>query len=317
MRVSSSTSRRSYLRQYIIFVPLLVASVLYILSTDLSSDFDAYQELYLSVCSGEKVKGFEAGFTYYLSFFGYIFGCSSSVAVAVAVFWIVAAVWIFKLLKTTVPKEDLLFVFSLYAFYVVSYQLAYNFRTGMATILALLSVVYFLRSPLVSVLLAVTSISFHIQVLVFFLAFYFFRGRSNIKLLVIFLGFSALLFLFPFFKRFVFDQGMSYLLSYAGSVRVSGLLFMLIAAFCFWRRESIGFDRQLVIFISLFVFFINLLFFWNSHLSARLLRPAEPVLMIFLYFALQSIRQFRYRPVSFFVALLPGLGFVGGSRFFL
>ena len=67
-------------------------------------------------------------------------------------------------------------------------------------------------------------------------------------------------------------------------------------------------------YVFYFGFFINLVFIFNAHLSSRMSRVVEPLLMMGLYFALGKFKTKLNAQLRFVISLLPGLAFYGLDR---
>jgi hypothetical protein len=254
---------------------------------------------------GVFAKGIEPGYQY----LSYVFSSLSGVKSNVDVFAFISAVVLLMLiqiaLRGTLNSTDRLYVISILTLYVVTYQLAYNFRTGIASLMFILAFFSFHRLPRIALLLGTPLV--HIQTLPASLMVAFQKlGWFQRALLGGVLAILLVTF-FSYFYRFVFSQGVGYLSKYAGSIRLASVPYFAVYVFVLAVRPS--WNPPGIRALIFFGLAVNVLFFFNSHIAARMTRPIEPVLMVAFFFALTRVKPRLYREVRLFIAMLPGLAF--------
>ena len=187
----------------------------------------------------------------------------------------------------------------------VTYQVADNYRTGVATLAFLVAI--FSQNNVNRIVLLLACPFVHIQTLPAVILMII----SNVRLGVIVCSGAMGSFLFwifsDFFYIFVWEQLIRYLETYSGSFRVSGLVYLLIYFFVLYVRPA-QFDQRLMRLLW-FGAFINCIFFDNSFLASRITRVIDPILMIGLYFSLSHIVPKLDRGVRFLITIVPGMSF--------
>lgn len=294
--------------QYLRYLILVIIASLYLVIGPNSSDQETYALVFTDNCSGNFFSGMEKGYQYYNMLFGYADLCKYEVDISACVFFLLTIPLLHFYLKKYVNGIELFYVITILSFYIVSYQLAYNYRTGMSSILAILCMISFRQGPVVSLLFGFLSITFHVQTFPIVVFFLFWQATPKFKVFLFILGLGLIFALFGFFKGFIFEQGTRYLSSYMGSIRVSSVMYLLIYAFCIYTIKKGSFSEFKIVFI--FGLIINTLFFFNSHIAARLSRPIEPLLMIVFYHSLQFLNFKLAKNLRFIISLIPGILFV-------
>ena len=167
------------------FLALALAS--YILFGPKGSDHLAYEELFESNCNGLVVRGFEPLYQLSSRVFGSIFGCDTLDLFVIANIWFAMLALAFILPNTLSSRVRFYFV-STVMLYLITFQYAYNFRTGISSSYFL--IMLFTVGFVPKYAMGLAAITTHIQTLpaVFFGLFVRSRGLHKIYFLLIAMG---------------------------------------------------------------------------------------------------------------------------------
>jgi len=294
--------------QYFRYAILMIVVGLYLVIGPNSSDQETYSLVFADNCAGNFFGGMEKGYQYYNMIFGYTNLCQYGVDFTACVFYLLTFPLLYFYLKKYVSGIELFYAITILSFYVVSYQLAYNYRTGMSSMLAILCLLSFRDGRAVSLLYGFLSITFHVQAFPIVAFFLFWKASPKFKLFLFIFGLGLMFLLSGFFKGFILDQGMRYLGTYFGSIRISSVMYILVYLFCFYSIAKGQLSEFKIVLI--FGLIINLLFFFNSHIAARLSRPIEPLMMVVFFHSLQFVKFKLAKKLRFIISLMPGILFV-------
>jgi hypothetical protein len=295
--------------QIVRYIVIFSLAIFYLIVTTSSSDYNTYHNFFIEACNGKLISGsIEPGFLIFSFIVGNIFGCNIGVNIVSVIFFIILFPLVYYFMSNYLKGKELFFIISILVFYLVTYQLAYNYRTGMASFFAIIAFLSFRKDFILSILFAFIAVSFHIQTLPVLLVFYLFK--SNIKLKIFFIILSVVfgILLFKFLYLFVYAQGMAYLIKYNGTIRVAGLFYIFIYIACLMAIDKSKYFKEFKILIW-FGLMVNIIFFFNSHISARILRPIEPFLMVILFDSLQIYFPRLSASIRYLISLLPGILF--------
>lgn len=290
-----------YFRYFLLFI----LTYIYIIFGPNGSDHAAYQNFYEINCSGKLIRGIEPIYQYLSMLISSVIGCSNVDLFLVTLGFILLII-LFILLTKVVERDVLYFSFCILVSYVVTFQLSYNFRTGIATLLFLITVLSF--GNIVRIGSMVLAAGVHVQSLPLGAIVVFKNSRFSFKLIMALVIALSLSIITPYFSRFVIDQGLMYLSKYHGSVRVAGIPYLLI--YIFVLRNIGRTNMKRFKFLILIGFLINIIFFFNSHISGRLSKPLEPLLLVLFFHCLYKvgvINRKLSKSLSFMLAMLPGI----------
>jgi hypothetical protein len=296
------------------FIALLTLLYLY-LGTP-GSDEDTYQYYFNHSCNGGRILGeLEPLFQLYNRSFGYFQLCGLGAEISLFIFYLLFLKLAYPPLRRCLSPQDTFSVLFLLTYYIVSYQLAHNYRTGMASMLSILAFFSASQSKIRSLLYSILAIGFHIQVLPVLTIFAIFTTTGRARMFII-LPIGLLAFLnFDYLVIFAFEQGLKYLRELSGTYRLSGIPFLLLYIFVITNIHRVKVPHMKPIYY--FGFSVNIIFFFNAHLSSRLSRVVEPLLIVGLYFALQGNRNKFSAPLRILICLMPGLFFFAVERIVL
>ena len=178
--------------------------------------------------------------------------------------------------------------------------------------LAILSFFVFQKHKILATVYAIAAIGFHIQVLPVISLFFFFNLSLKNKLILTLLSSLLIYTVSDFLYIFVIHQALLYIENFSGMYRLSIIPYFFIYIFVIIAADQIKIPNLKYVFY--FGFFINLVFIFNAHLSSRMSRVVEPLLMMGLYFALGKFKTKLNAQLRFVISLLPGLAFYGLDR---
>ena len=285
------------------FLALALAS--YIFFGPKGSDHDVYEKLFDSNCNGLVVKGFEPLYQLSSRIFGSIFGCDKLDIFVIANIWFAMLALVFVLPNTLSSRVRFYFVSTL-ILYLVTFQYAYNFRTGISS--SYLLIMLFTVSLVPKYAMGLAAITTHVQTLPVVIFGLFTRSRGHHKIYFLLIAMGILLFYSPYFIAFVLQQGTGYLENFSGKVRATALPYLLIYVFVLRNYIYAGLP-ELKPFIW-FGFLINVAFIFNAHIAGRLTKGIEPLLLGLLLLIIFSKRSLSSSlRVNFLLVQVPGLVF--------
>lgn len=287
------------------YVFLAVALASYIFFGPKGSDHVVYEKLFDSNCNGLVVKGFEPLYQLSSRIFGSIFGCDKLDIFVIANIWFAMLALVFVLPNTLSSRVRFYFVSTL-ILYLVTFQYAYNFRTGISS--SYLLIMFFTVSLVPKYAMGLAAITTHIQTLPAVIFGLFARSRGHHKIYFLLIAMGILLFYSPYFVAFVLQQGTRYLENFSGKVRATALPYLLIYVFVLRNYIYAGLP-ELKPFIW-FGFLINVAFIFNAHIAGRLTKGIEPLLLGLLLLIIFSKRSLSSSlRVNFLLVQVPGLVF--------
>lgn len=288
----------------------MVCFVLFYLYYGVSgSDEKTYQDYFSHSCNGGRILvEIEPLFQLYNKLFGLFGLCSAGAELSIVVFYFLFLFLAQPLIRKYLNSQETFYVLLILTFYLVSYQLAHNYRTGMASMLSILSFLTFPINRNYSKLYAVTAIGFHIQVFPILLLFFYLNsvGRAKITLLITVI--VLILVNSNYFFIFVYEQALKYLTGLSGTYRLSYIPYLFIYLFVIFSIDKVKLPNMMGVYY--FGLAVNTLFFFNAHLASRLSRVVEPLLMVGFYFALKNRVAPLSRQLRVLICLIPGLFFV-------
>tara|TARA_B110000977_G_scaffold201732_1_gene298124 strand:- start:3931 stop:4881 length:951 start_codon:yes stop_codon:yes gene_type:complete len=273
------------------------------------SDENTYQTFFRHSCNGGRILGsIEPLFQYYNKLFGFFRLCSAGAELSIVVFYLLFLFLAQPLIRKYLNSQETFYVLLILTFYLVSYQLAHNYRTGMASMLSILALLTFPINQNYSKLYAVTAIGFHIQVFPVLALFFYFNsvGRAKIALLITMT--VLILINSNYFIIFMYEQALKVFSGLSGKYRLSYIPYLFIYLFVIISIDKVKLPNMKGIYY--FGLAANTLFFFNAHLASRLTRVVEPLLMVGFYFALKSRVAPLSRQLRVLICLIPGLLFV-------
>ena len=300
---------RLYAVKYLL---IFAAAVFYIYLGPDGTDEDTYQRYFYLLCNGGRDGTLEPFFQIYNRAFGILGLCEYGAELSLITFYGIFLILVYFAIRTYLNSTDLFYVILILSFYLVTYQLVHNYRTGMASMLAILSFFVFQKHKILATVYAIAAIGFHIQVLPVISLFFFFNLSLKNKLILTLLSSLLIYTVSDFLYIFVIHQALLYIENFSGMYRLSIIPYFFIYIFVIIAADQIKIPNLKYVFY--FGFFINLVFIFNAHLSSRMSRVVEPLLMMGLYFALGKFKTKLNAQLRFVISLLPGLAFYGLDR---
>lgn len=289
------------------YILLFGITAAYIFNGPKGSDLDAYERTYSLNCKGEFSTAFEPFYQFLTYVLGIFIGCQT-LEMSTFLLTFFAMLLVINLLEYSGKKSDKYLSICVFFYYVITFQIAFNYRTGFASIFFLLSTIYFFKSNLNRQLFGLAAITTHIQTLPAALITMFFNSKSIYKVYFLVAAVLTLLYFASFIEKFVFDQFFVYLETYAGSYRLATIPYIFIYIFVLINLDRTQFSDFK--YLIMFGLIINIVFLTNSHLASRITRPIEPILMMLFFEVLRQSKQFKVSSnISFIVALIPGMIF--------
>lgn len=272
------------------------------------SDDQVYKEIFEANCRGGSSSiSIEPGYELYNKLIGKIGLCSLGIDFSLWVFFIISYLTLIYFGSKITPPKDFFYISTILAYYLVTYQLTFNFRGGMASTLAAIAIISISSNWLASICFGLLAISFHIQTLPVLTVFYFFAAKTRYKFIYILFVTLLIYLVYDFLYGFVLIQGLNYLAAFSGSVRLSSAPYIITYGFVLWQARRLRIPNLRP--VLLFGLFVNLIFITNSHLAARMSRPVEPLLMVGLFYALEAFKPPLKKELRFLIALIPGIMF--------
>lgn len=322
--ISILASKIKKFRYFLIFI----LTFIYVLFQRSSSDYLAYEEYFHRAAQGGRVNELEPVYPTLAKIWGILFS-SDIIFFPIFVFTvsIVILLGIKKelnnSLKNTMYNRDKYLFFSILCFYIVVYQVAFNFRGGFATLFFTLAFLLYKQKKLVSffILTAITILT-HVQtlpVLFFLWGLLVLKNKKVMAFAIVLLLLMFILFwstLYGYIFKFIISQGSNYLSSYSGTMRVASIPYIIIDLVILIRSNKeerselkmFPFDVRV---LAIFHLLVQLIFFNNSHISSRLVKPIEPILLCGLFYVLNNCgRRKIERYFSYVIAYIPGFSFV-------
>ena len=270
------------------------------------SDQYAYEAIHLQNCEGKFVKGIEPWYQLSFIYISSVFGCLEleyHIALIIFPFTILLGLSLSKIF----PKKDVFYVWTVIVMYLVTFQVAFNYRSGLASLLFLVAV--FNLNNLSKLMFFALAVATHVQTLPAAILYSWTSSTSKFRYLLVLFGGIAIFSATAFLNSFVWQQGMSYLYSYSGSVRLASIPFLFLYIFVLLNLHvtNMKFLKPLFQFGLL----MNLLFIFNSHIAARLTRPIEVLLFVCLFFIFTNHKKISMsRNLALLTCLLPGACFM-------
>jgi len=293
--------------RYYRYSVLIALIFVYLTFGPTGTDHEFYRSLFAENCNGNFVRSIEPGYQWLSFAAGTVFGCGS-VHIFLSVMAALTALALQEILKGYVGSTMGFLMTSTIIAYLVTFQYAFNFRTGISSSLLILGFLYIWTSKKTGIALSLASTLNHVQTLPAGLLNLWTSSAPRLKVIVLALGAVLFLAFFDFFNRFIIEASGRYLAGYSGSIRVSILVYVAIYIFTILMVRNTPFANLRVLFV--FGLFVNIVFFWNSHISSRLTRPIEPLLLsVFLYCVHRFIRPKPTLAVTYLLIQLPGLAF--------
>jgi len=293
--------------QYYRYSVLIAIMVLYLSFGPVGTDHEAYLDLFARNCDGNFVRSVEPGYQWFSFAVGRVFGCNS-INIMLSIAAGMTALGLQNSFKRYVGGNMGFLMTSTIMAYLVTFQYAFNFRTGISSSLLILGFLYIWGSKRTGAALSFAAALNHVQTMPAGLLGLWVSSAPRLKILLLALGVAIFLVLFDYFNRFIIEALGRYLSGFAGSFRVSIVVYILIYIFTIFWVGKTPFSSLRVFFI--FGLFVNIVFFWNSHISSRLTRPIEPLLLsVFLYCVHRFVRPRLSLAVTYLIIQLPGLAF--------
>lgn len=290
---------------------IIVAIFLY--NFQISSDYYSYQEFFELGCNGDFVGAIEPGYQVLSYTFGYFFSteCNANdfrifhtLPALLTVPIILALINIQYQFYGKLNKSFVVIVAAQITFYLIVLVFGYNFRSGFAVILSIFGFNAMLEGQKVRcILFLLLSVAFHVQVLPFVLLTSFVIIIQNRWLILVFTIFiiASTNFLF----EYVWSQGWSYLQKPQFTIRVTALPWLIldlaIIILIFGKHDVEG--RKLILLVTISHLIINIVFLQNSHISGRVSKAFEPILICSANAIIY--RSFRQRYISVVVCTIP------------
>jgi len=293
--------------QYYRYSVLIGLIVLYLSFGPTGTDHEVYLNLFAENCNGNFVRNIEPGYQWLSFAAGKIFGCGS-VHIFLSIAAGLTALGLQEILKRYVGSTMGFLMTSTIMAYLVTFQYAFNFRTGISSSLLILGFLYIWTGKKTGVTLSLASVLNHVQALPAGLLNLWVSSERQLKIVVLVLGAFVFLAFFDFFNRFIIEALGRYLSGFAGSFRVSIFVYVVIYMLTILKIRNTPFANLRLLFV--FGLLVNIVFFWNSHISSRLTRPIEPLLLsVFLYCVYRFVRPKPTLAVTYLLTQLPGLAF--------
>ena len=200
--------------------------------------------------------------------FGILGLCEYGAEISLITFYGIFLILAYFAIRNYLIKQ-IFYVILILSFYLVTYQLVHNYRTGMASMLAILSF-FVLKHKILATVYAIAAIGFHIQVLPVISVFFFFNLSLKNKLILTLLSSLLIYTVKDFLYIFVIHQALLYIENFSGMYRLSIIPYFFIYIFVIIAADQIKIPNLKYVFY--FGFFINFLFIFNAHLSSRMSR---------------------------------------------
>ena len=304
-----------YLLEQKLFFGLIctIIAAIFLYNFQISSDYYSYQEFFQLSCNGKFVGVIEPGYQILSYIFGIIFSIEcdlndfrifNALAALLTVPTILALINIQYHFYDKLNKSFVAIVAAQITLYLIVLVFGYNFRSGFAVIFAIFGFNAMLEGQKVRcIIYLLLSVAFHVQVFPFILIITFITIARHKWLMLIF---SLLVIVSTdFLFEYIWSQGWNYLRNAAFTIRITALPWLVldfgIILLILGKNDIEG--KRLILIFTICHLIINLVFLQNSHISGRVSKAFEPILLcsanVIIY------RSFKQRYVSVFVCTIP------------
>ena len=288
---------------------IFVASFLF--NFDLSSDYHSYEAFFIQSCYGNFTGVIEPGYQLLSYIYGYVslYNCTDD---SFKVFTALSAVLLIPLINalsniqfslySNADKNGVIIVSSLIATYIFILVFGYNFRSGFAIVFTIFAFNAQLKGKHIrTIIYLIVSISFHIQVFPFALVVCLLIVRQKPWSFILFAIIA--LFFASYLQSYLWYQGIAYLRNTNFSFRATFIPWLLLDCLILTLllRNKNTESKKIMLLITFSHLLINIIFIQNSHISGRVSKAFEPILICITNIVISRNITPRYSSVIFCV----------------